>query len=90
MNDFESKLNAATGQRVRDARNAAGMTQAQVAAALTSDEFEISAQMVSFLERGERTWSIPNLTKVARLFGVDPRDLLPPDVPAHVEEKRAG
>ena len=59
------------GSNIRSAREAAGLTQAQAAVALGTDQRQISRY-----ERGERTPDGYQLIAMASLYGVTPGDLL--------------
>lgn len=54
------------GQKLRDARKAAGLTQEQVAAVL-----EINQVQLSYFENGKREINLSLLGKLANLYGYD-------------------
>lgn len=59
-------------RRVREARQAAGLTQADAARALG-----VSQSQVSKIERGERKIDPLDLAKLAKLYGKRVEELLP-------------
>ena len=58
------------GQRLRAARQAARLTQAQLASRLG-----VGAVYLGDLERGKRPLSLDRLWEIAEAIGCDPRDL---------------
>jgi len=64
---------ASLGQRIQQAREAAGFSQEEVARALG-----LSRPTISDIERGKRRVDTLLLRRLARLFGVQPWDLLEP------------
>jgi transcriptional regulator with XRE-family HTH domain len=62
------------GARVRELREAARMTQAELARAIPTDQPRLPA-----IEQGTRDMHLSTMHKIARALGVPLRDLLPPD-----------
>lgn len=60
-----------TGKRIRAAREAAGMTQAEVA-----EEIGVSAPSIRLYELDKRTPKPEILDKIAKAIGVDPQSLI--------------
>jgi transcriptional regulator with XRE-family HTH domain len=77
MTELASLL-ARFGSRIRDARQAAGMTQEDLAAACG-----VERSYLSVLERGGRDARLSTVTRLARSLNLQPGDLLddapPPD-----------
>ena len=74
-----SPATAAFGRRVRDRRQALGLSQEALA-----DRSGLHWTFLGQVERGRRNLSLHNLLKVARALGVDPAELVrgleaPPD-----------
>lgn len=65
----------ALGQRVRELRQAAGMTQESLA-----DAAGLHWTYVGQIERGERNPTYKNVLRLARGLSVDPARLMPDDV----------
>jgi transcriptional regulator with XRE-family HTH domain len=61
------------GQRLRRARLAAGLTQAQLA-----DRAELSRTSITNIELGRQRFTLDGLVRLAAGVGVDPAQLLPP------------
>ena len=62
------------GARLRALRNAAGMTQQQLA-----DKLEMRATNITRLENGGRSPTWETVIKIADALGVEPNDFLPQD-----------
>jgi transcriptional regulator with XRE-family HTH domain len=62
----------AIGERVRSARNAAGLTQSTL-----ERNAEVRPALVSALERGEENATVEDLFSIARALGCTIGDLLP-------------
>jgi transcriptional regulator with XRE-family HTH domain len=70
--------------RIREFRNARGMTLNEVAEAVGA-----SNQQISHLENGRRRLSIPWLQKLSEVFGCDPLDLISSDLRTqNIQEKQ--
>lgn len=63
------------GSVVRSLRLAAGMTQEQLAQALTSEGWAARQNTIAKLENGMRPTTIPELCAIAAVFDMSPRDL---------------
>ena len=57
------------GDRVRELRKAAGLSQEELA-----DRAELDRSYVGCIERGERNLSIENICRLAKAIGVAPAD----------------
>lgn len=68
--DFELEIARAFGDRVREERLVAGLTQEQLAEAAG-----LHPTFISNLERGYRVPTVVTLVKVARGLGVEPAQL---------------
>lgn len=66
-------LSLTAGANMRRARKDAGWSQHRLAA-----ETGLAPCMISFLEAGERNFTLPTLERVARALGAVPADLLAP------------
>lgn len=73
-----SAVEAAFGHRIREAREAAGLSQAQLADQLVRQGVKLSPSQVAKVERGERSTSIAELTAFARVFCLQPARLVNP------------
>jgi transcriptional regulator with XRE-family HTH domain len=73
-----SPATQAFGERVRDRRQALGLSQEAMA-----DQIGVHWTFLGQVERGRRNLNLHNLLKLARGLGVDPADLVrgltPPD-----------
>ena len=69
-----------TGERIKEARKRAGMTQKELA-----DKLGVQFQNISSLERDERNPKIETVVRIAMILGVDPRDLLEVDLTSGVQ-----
>lgn len=65
-------IRVAFGKRVREIRQARGMSQEELAF-----ESGLHRTYISSVERGERNIAIINMHKIAKALGVDLRDLIP-------------
>ena len=65
------------GALIKEARTAAGMTQAKLAEAVDG----VSAKAINKAERGEKELTPEQLKAVAEALGVTPESLMDPDVP---------
>lgn len=65
-------IKAEVGRRVRELREARGWSQEQL-----GFEAELHRNYIGGIERGERNVAIVNIGKLAKAFGVHPRELLP-------------
>lgn len=68
MKDFYEEL----GRRIREAREAAGLTQEELALRLT-----LSRASVANIERGNQRVALHKFVEIAQALGVDPMRLLP-------------
>lgn len=59
------------GERIRAARERAGLTQKELAAAIG-----VNHSAISFWENGQTVPTINNLVKIAGILGVSPGDLI--------------
>jgi transcriptional regulator with XRE-family HTH domain len=72
------------GRRLREAREAAQLTQAGLAARVA-----LSRTSITNIEQGRQRLTVDSLVRLAAVVGVDPRQLLPSDgaadrtIPAH-------
>jgi transcriptional regulator with XRE-family HTH domain len=74
-------LSVTVGANVRALRVARGWTLGRLGA-----EAGISGIMISFLEGGQRDFTLPTMEKIAKALGVRAPDLLCAQVPAADEE----
>lgn len=74
MTDQTAEIMAEIGDRIRAARQIAGMSLADFAAA-TNGEFK--ASVMGAYERGQRAITVPRLVRLARALHVAPHSLLP-------------
>jgi transcriptional regulator with XRE-family HTH domain len=74
----------ATGPRIREARQSAGMTQAELAAGAG-----VTQTAVSYWESGKREPGVADLVRIAAQLGVPAASLLPPDLHAPAEPEPA-
>ncbi|MGE0706689.1 MAG: helix-turn-helix domain-containing protein [Planctomycetota bacterium] len=75
MNELAEKI----GERIKQLRKQAGLTQSQLAEAATTDDREITRVFVGALERGEKTPSLKTLDQLARALDVTLSQLLDVD-----------
>lgn len=61
------------GDRVRQLRDRAGMSQEELA-----DAARLHRTAIGFIERGERGSTLQTIEKLAKALRVSPRDLFPP------------
>jgi len=74
MSDADQACNRALGQRVRAARDAAGLAQSAV-----ERRAGLVGATIARLERGEGPGlTVPELIRVATALGVEPASLVPP------------
>lgn len=77
------RLRNDVGRRIAELRVAAGHTQAEIA-----ERLGVSDQWIRHLEGGRANLTLASLARVARVFGVDPSELLKP--PAVRARRRPG
>lgn len=70
ISDQQREQRRAFGDRVRDLRTAAGLSQEAFA-----NVAEIDRTYISGIERGMRNVSLDNIHKLSRALGVSPREL---------------
>jgi transcriptional regulator with XRE-family HTH domain len=73
---MRSRSAVVVGQRIRAAREARGLTQSDLAAALGR-----TPTSVSYWEGGQRSPGLDDLVEIARVLGVEPATLLPSQPP---------
>jgi transcriptional regulator with XRE-family HTH domain len=74
----------AVGHRIREARQSAGLTQAQLGELL-----DVTQTAVSYWESGKREPGVADLVRIAAQLGVPAASLLPPDLHAPAEPEPA-
>lgn len=79
--DMEDQIfsDAGFGQRLREARKAAGMTQAQLVGAITATGRRMHPSAIAKIESGERPASLFEAVHFARHLGVSLEDLVTPE-----------
>lgn len=85
VENIEEKLGAV----VRSLRQAAGMTQEQLAQALTGEGWATRQNTIAKLENGLRPTTIAELYVIARVFNVQARDIYALTEPPEVEDEDA-
>lgn len=75
----------ALGARVREAREAVGWTQQDLADAIGVNRVEIS-----MIERGDREMGVLRLARIAAALGITPNDLLSAEPPDRRVPQREG
>ncbi|QHK18823.1 helix-turn-helix domain-containing protein [Pseudarthrobacter psychrotolerans] len=83
MENIEEKLGAV----VRSLRQAAGMTQEQLAQALTGEGWAARQNTIAKLENGLRPTTVAELYVIARVFNVEARDIYALTDPPEVEDE---
>ena len=73
------------GKRLREVREAAGISQEKLAELST-----LHRTYVSSVERGKRNISIENIERLALALDVSMRDLMPDDMPAQKKKVSRG
>lgn len=73
------------GMRLREVREAAGISQEKLAELAT-----LHRTYVSSVERGKRNISIENIERLALALGVSMRELMPGDAPAQKKNVSRG
>lgn len=77
------------GAVVRSLRLAAGMTQEQLAQALTSEGWAARQNTIAKLENGLRPTTLAELYVIARVFNVEARDIAALTDPPQAEDEKA-
>jgi transcriptional regulator with XRE-family HTH domain len=85
VENIEERLGAV----VRSLRMAAGMTQEQLAQALTGEGWATRQNTIAKLENGLRPTTIAELYVIARVFNVEARDIYALTDPPEVEDEDA-
>lgn len=71
MNTDDEKVRRKLGERLKSAREKAGLTQAQVAT-----KAGVNANYYAVVERGEGNLSVEKLNRIMRVLGIKSLDIL--------------